>query len=937
MIYSVGASDDFADRLVEFILDKYGKNPLEMAKSEIILPTRRSCIVLKEAFLRASQEKSLLLPRMTALYDMDNLDENLPPKMSVLNRTLLLAKLCLSKPNISGVDKAVMVAIGLGELLDEFYQYEADITQLHHLVQEKQFAEHWNETVEFLDIIHTYWPQILKEYGQIDEMDYKIRMIKSFAQKWQQNPPSHAIIMAGFDGAIPAVIELAKVVHSLAHGNLFLDGVDTLLSREEFKNLPPLHSQYPLKKLLDGLGVTPDQINRYGCSVTPAEKLMYEALKPAEATDTWRYIQDIDDKAVAHVTRITADNMAQEALEVALLLRQVLETPQKTAAFVTTDRALARRVSIEMKRWGIQLDDSAGTAFLQTPLGVYLSLLCRLALNSTDEHLLLSLLKHPLAADGMKPSELRFKIRATEKSTRLKKEKLIYQTRTDLSQLFKVFQGNIKTPFSNLLRIHLDIAEQLATSHDRTGIERLWNDETGQIAYAYLSELMTFSDLLGDIEPIYYPTVFELLTSALSVRPKYGMHPRLDILGPIEARFHQPDVVIVGGLNEGSFPQLPDTGPWLNRPMRLALGLPPPENKIAVSAMDFRTCFCAKEVYLTRSLKNEGTPTIASRFLSRLEAVLTATNIDWPVYNADLAGLLDKPTEYDPIVRPAPRPPLATRPQKLSATKVELWMRDPYAIYARYILKLYPLDELDSPQKQLMFGNAVHNALEQFIRTDMHCVNLDNLIHLGYNALQQEGFTNTDMAFYMPKFKEIAKWFMDHQEYRLDKIKASFVEQGGEISIDVPNGEPFTLTAKADRIDLLTDGTVEIIDYKTGSIPSIKEVKAGFAPQLPLEGYILAKNGFNELQNKYISNLTYWGLSTKEDKSKLTSLLSEKDEKNLIEEAYNGLRQLIIIFNNESTPYESCPVPEKAPKYNDYTHLSRSKEWLNGEDEEDEQ
>lgn len=933
MIYSVPLSQDFADSLTKFILDQYQSDPFKMANVEIILPTRRACLGLKEAFLRASHEKSLLLPKMTALYDMDNLDENLPPKMPILNRTLLLAKLCMAKPNISSIDKAVMVAIGLGELLDEFYQYETDISHLNTLVQEQQFAEHWNETVEFLDIIHTYWPQILSERGQIDEMDYKIRMIKSYAKKWQQSIPSHPIIMAGFDGAIPAVIELAKVIHTLPQGILFLNGVDTLLTKEEFQRLPTVHPQYPLKRLLDGLNISLDDIIVYG-KITPAERLMHETLKPAEETNTWQYIQEIQSDSIKHVTKIITENSAQEALSIALLLRKTLQTPHKTAALVTTDRTLARRVSIEMKRWGIELDDSAGIAFSQTPVGVYLSLLSRLALNPQDGNAWLAVLKHPLAADGGKPSDLRFNIKSAEKTARKKKEKLSYKTQTDLSELFTLFQSNIKTSFSELLKIHIKTAEILATSHDRTGIERLWQDEAGQTIYAFLSELLTFSDLLGEIEPAYYPTVFDLLTASITVRPKYGMHPRLDILGPIEARLHQPDIVIIGGLNEGSFPQLPNAGPWLNRPMRQVLGLPPLENKIAVAAMDFASCFCKKEVYLTRSLKNDGAPTIPSRFLSRLEAVLTAAKIEWPDCEPQITKMLDKPLFNDPVVRPAPKPPVSARPDKLSVTKIELWMRDPYAVYARYILNLYPLDELENPKKHLMFGNGVHDALERFVKEDNHSTDINRLIELGQEMLLLNGFEKGDMAFYMPKFKEIAKWFIAHQSTRIDQIKYSLSEVEGEAVINMLGKGQFTLTAKADRIDVMQDGTVEIIDYKTGSVPSLKEVKAGFAPQLPLEGYILTQGGFKDVNQKYVSDLLYWHLSVKEEKAKLTSLIKNQDEEDIIEDAYKGLQCLISIFNNENTPYESCPAPQKAPRYNDYEHLSRSKEWLNDAEED---
>ena len=935
MIYTVGLSDDFADKLSYFVLDKYQSNPFDMANTEIILPTRRACLTVKEAFLRASKSKSLLLPKLTPLYEMDNLDENLPPKMSRLNRTFLLAKLCMAKPNISSIDKAVMVAVGLGELLDEFYQYETDVSKLTTLVQEKQFADHWNETALFLDVIHTVWPQLLTQYGQIDEMDYTIRMIKSYAKKWQDLPPAHPIIMAGFDGAIPAVIELACVINSLPNGTLFLDGVDTNLTAQEFDSLPPIHAQYPLKRLLDALGVKPNELTDLSKIQTDTEHLMHETLKPADETDTWQFVQDITPDALKHVKRYDCENTAQEALTVALILREVLETPEKTAAFVTTDRALARRVSVEMKRWGITLDDSAGTPLSQTPVGIYLSLLANVALTPQDGNNLLALLKHPLSADTINPTTLRLKIKRAEYTARQKNIKLTYETNTDLSKLYQTFTPNVLVPFSTLLQTHIEIAEALATSHDKSGYERLWSNEAGQVAYTFLTEILEYAELLGDIEPAFYSKTLEILMSSLTVRPKYGMHSRLDILGPIEARFHRPDVVVLGGLNEGTFPQLPDTGPWLSRPMRIGLGLPAPENKIAVAAMDFASCFCAKEVYLTRSLKNDGAPTIPSRFLSRMEAVLTAAGITWQL-NKTPARLLDMPTQTESIIRPAPKPPVEARPQKLSVTKIELWMRDPYAIYARYILKLYPLNPLEAPQKQQLFGNAVHKALECFIKQDPHSLDFDELLNLGLSKLSEAGFNEGDLAFYLPKFKSIATWFINRQSERVDHIKTSFVEQTADCIIEDMTGRPFTLSGTADRIDLMKDGSVEIIDYKTGTPPSNKEVHAGFAPQLPLEGYLLTQGSFQDIGKRHVSDLAYWRLASKTENAKITSVMKSPDD-TVIDEAYLGLKKLITIFNDENVAYESCPAPKIAPRYNDYEHLSRAKEWLTQEDEEETQ
>lgn len=936
MIYNVNLSENFADKLAEYVLSKKIDDPFEMARLQIILPTRRACRTVKEAFLRASQERTLLLPKLTPLYELDDLQIDLPPKMPNIQRIMLLAKLCLAKPNISTPDKAVIVAFGLASLLDEFYQHEADMGKLADLVQEKQFAEHWMETVEFLDIIHDAWPKILNEFGQIDEMDYTIRMIKATTKNWEQNPPEHPIIMAGFDGSIPAVIELAKVVNNLKNGDLFFNGVDTTIKTQEFKKLPDNHYQYAFKKLLEALHTQPEKLTTLSprCS---CEHLLSEAFKPAAQTNTWQFIDSFDKETLKNVTLFECETMNEEALTVALILRQTLETPAKTAAFVTTDRMLARRVIVEMKRWGVELDDSAGTPLYQTEIGVYLLLMTEMAQLGGSGSAKLALLKHPLSADKMNPSAFRVKVKAAEFDARLKNHRLDIQTQTDFTPFIARFQNNILVPFKTLLQEHIALAESLATSHDRTGIERLWNNDAGQDAYKLITELLEYGDILGEIEPAFYPALLKLFMSNTSVRPRYGMHPRLDILGPIEARMSQADIMIVGGLNEGSFPQIPETGPWLNRPMRKSLNLPSLESKIATAAMDFAHCLCAKEVYLTRSLKADGSPTIPSRFLSRLEAVLKAGNIIWEKHRPQLARLIDKPTESKPAVRPAPKPPLSARPRSLSVTKIELWMRDPYAIYARYILKLYPLDNLEALQKGLLFGNAAHKALERFIKQNPASLDEKKLLAFGMDIFKSCGFDEGDLAFYMPKFENIAKWFLSQQAARQGLATQSIVEQKGEIVLSLPHG-PFKLSGTADRIDILKDGSVQIIDYKTGTVPSVKEVHAGFAPQLPLEAYILTQGGFENVQSREVADLSYWKLSGKTNGSKITSLLGKNDKNldSLIIKSAEGVKALIHTFDDENTPYESCPVPEKAPKYNDYEHLSRAKEWLNADDDEDE-
>ena len=933
MIVGGTLSDDLAERLVDFIADRGKSEPLDTAAMQIILPTRRACRTVREAFLRRSGDRAMLLPRMVPLYELDDMAVDIPPAMPSLERTLLLAKLCAAKAAKESPDQAFKIALSLGALLDEFYQFETDVSRIAGLVPTGDFSAHWNETLVFLDIIRTAWPRILAERGMIDEADRRIRMIEAYVRRLARDEGTF-VIAAGLDGGLPVVRRLLQVIDRRKNGVVWIDGIDAGMGAEEMKTVPAHHYQNHIRQILAALKKEPADVRLLSSQISSREQWVTEALKPENRTEEWRQSR-IDEDALSGVTRFDCSSDMTEAVMVALLLRQVLETPGKTGVFVTPDRALARRVMLEMRRWGIILDDSAGQPLTQSAVGIFLQLSAAAALSNGAASDMLALLKHPLSAAGQNPTAFRLAIKAEEK--RARRERIAFQPNLniDLSDFFAVFQGHVLTPFKTLLTAHIRAVEALATSHDRTGAERLWSDEAGQAAFALLTELCDRADLIDDIEPAFYPAVLSLLMGSVSVRPKYGMHPRLDILGPIEARFHHADVCIIGGLNEGVFPGVPDTGPWLNRTMRAALGLPSPESKIAANAADFAHCFCGKEVYITRSLKSGGTQTIPSRFLSRLEAVLEAQKIQWPISGDEMALALDTPVEREEIVRPCPRPPVSARPNRLSVTKIELWMRNPYAIYARYILGLFPLDPLENNQKAQIFGSAVHKVLERYFKADFKDCNKERLMVIAREELTAAGLNAVDMAFYRPRFEQMADFILARQAEAADDIERVVVEEAGEWTFDVA-GKPFTLTGKPDRIDILENGTVRIMDYKTGGVPSVKEVKAGYAPQLPLEGLLVVNGGFAHVPVRPISQMVYWGLTGKTEDCKAQNILEGKDAPDgatLVAENWEGIKALIHAFNQPETGYEVCPVAGKAPKYNDYEHLSRSAEWLHGDED----
>ena len=934
MLATLNLSAHFADKIAEIVLNNR-QNPLDMAQTLIILPTKRACRSVKEAFVRRCENKPILMPQIKALFDADDLIVDIPPAISELERLFLLTRLCQAKPNVDSLDKALKIAMSLCKLLDEFYTYEVSFDNLIDLVEEQNLAIHWQESILFLDILKSVWPSVLAEKGKIDAVDRNIRLINHLTSKINTPIFKQYVILAGFDGETPAIKRLIKTLSLKNNALILFDGLNKKIEKDEEKNLTTQHYQQTLYHLLHYLKKTPNEIPDLSVFQTPQETLIHEALKPAEQTDEWRYSQITAD-VLQNVYRIDCENLNEEALIIASIMRTVLETPEKTAALVTNDRNLSRRVIAEMKRWGIELDDSAGTPLNHTPIGVYMSLIADYGTQNGSGCSALALLKHPLCADFLYPTDLRLEVKKIEKEARQKNEKFIYPFQTDMKPFLSFFEQKQPVPFVDILNEHLKIAELLATSSDRTGIERLWETDTGETAYQFFMQLKEEAKNIGNILPKLYAETLTLLMTNISVRPKYGMHPRLDVLGPIEARLSHPDVCIIGGLNEGSFPQLPESGPWLSRQMRKKIGLPSPEKLIAVQSMDFAHCFCAKEVYLTRSLKADGSQTIPSRFLSRLEAVLQGAGIDWPLYNPSWVAQLTIPEAFEKIERPAPVPPKELRPTQLSVTGIETLMRNPYGLYARRILKLYPLEDLENFSETKTYGTAIHTAIEKSVSEQN--VNQAYLVNTMQITLRDLNASASMVALLRPKMENVARFIIERQKEKAPLLDTTFVETSGSFDFKLDDGTLFTLTAKADRIDVINDGSVEIIDYKTGTLPSQTDIKKGYSPQLPLEGLIVQQGGFKEIGQKKDIKLTFWKLDGKKNGGTIQQIGNGRDKipvSEIIQNSFEGIKNLLNAYNNDTMPYEAYPKP-KLVKYDDYAHLARVKEWLSEDDESEE-
>jgi ATP-dependent helicase/nuclease subunit B len=943
---------------------------LAAADGLILLPTRRAARSLAEAFLVQTDGRPLLLPRITAFGALDETPLalagalDLPPAVPAAQRLAQLARLVMALDGRFGApdsaDRAWPLAAELAALMDEAERAEIDLATVLPGLAAEDYAQHWQMTLEFMAIVTTAWPGWLAENGLMNPAARQIALLDAQSAAWAKNPPETPVWAVGSTGGIPAVARLLKVVATMPLGRVVLPGVDAALDDEAWDQLDDSHPQSGLRRLLMRLGARRGDVGSFpALDAAPAGRtaLLNRALLPAAALGVWR---DPSFASLDGITRLSPADQQEEAVAIALALRGALEVPNARAALVTPDRGLAGRVTAELARYGVVADDSAGEPLLQTPPAAFLRLLVDAVAGSLRPVPLLALLKHPFASAGQTPSVTRAAARGLEHRLlrgpapkpgieglrRVAKVEadLAFVDRVEacLAPLLAVFAEKV-APLDGALTALLKAAEALARTADMPGRNRLWSGEDGQALAAAFDELLPALAILPPQRPDVLAGLLEAALAGQVIRSRRALrgredgveHPRIFIWGLLEARLQRAELIVLGGLAEGVWPPAADPGPWMSRPMRRKAGLPSPEEAVGQMAHDFVMTACAApQVILSCPRRRDGVPTVPARWLVRLDAMLRGAGQALPEHPAmQWARALDHPVGGETRrMPPAPRPALAVRPRSLSVTEIETWLRDPYAIYARRILNLKALDPLEQSADAADYGSIVHAAIAAFLNDAGTRFPPDAeglLIRAMDAALLERDLRPALAAWWRPRLRRIAAWVADtERERRLGQGLAHIVsEKLAEWPVGSPM--PFTLRGRADRIERRFDGSIAILDYKTGAVPKTSDVAAGLAPQLPLEAAMAAAGAFGpELAGREFE-LVYWHLTGGFVPGEVTALFKGDTAATnaAVATAAEKLAALITRFDDPEQPYLSQPHPGSAPRFNDYTQLARVAEW----------
>jgi ATP-dependent helicase/nuclease subunit B len=1016
-------------------------DPLALAAVTIYLPTRRAAralaAILAERLGRDAPGQATLLPRMVPLGEADEaeldlaaeplLEGNADPlsaPMPPLERRLILARLVQAWAKTvdrtllpldaevpflvpSSPADAVGLAGDLERLMDALTVEGLPWSEIGAAV-EAEYSRYFGLTLDFVKIAAENWPKLLAERGLADPVARARGLILAEERRLSRGLTPDPVIVAGSLGSVPATARLIAAVAKLPRGAVVLPGLDLDLDAEGWDGIDTGegyarviahgHPQAVLHRLLG-----PDNLNLGRAEIVPLgapdarqtarAALLSQALRPADTTDAWAAL---DPQARDGIARLGLDGLAlaeaaderEEALVAAVALRETLQIPGATAALVTPDRGLAGRVAVELLRWGIVAEDSAGLVLAGSPAGRLARLAAELAADLVRNQAdaiparLIALLSHPMVHLGLTRSDvvrgaaaleigllrgpvpapgfdgLRTALAAEragppEHRPRAKRRlkdidwELAADLLNRLDLVFRDFPGPDGAGDCDLVTT--------ATRH-REACDRLVagpEDAPEAEADGSLSCLDALFDDLEMAEPGLMPGRFDdyaTFFTSLARERKVACtgeapHPRLRILGLLEARLLSVDRVVLGGLDEGVWPVRTLTDAFLNRPMRERVGLNPPERRIGQMAHDFVQALGTQDAVITRALKREGAPTVPSRLIQRLRALSGDARWD-AVLTAGrrftgLAARLDAAPPEPRLKRPAPKPDPALFPRSLSVTEIETLVRDPYSIFARHVLGLDPLEPLAAAPSVATRGSLVHDVFAAFASRhpqDLPPDAAERLFNLAVNAFADiEAEYPNLYAEWWPRYQRMAAAYLDWEAQRRPSLTRVFPEVSGRWVIPMGR-ESFTLRARADRIELRPDGTACIVDYKTGSPPSAKMIFSGFSPQLTLEAAMLMQGAFAGVPAvKETPDLLYIHASGGRKPFLPIPVKPPRGEERgvaaIVTEHADRLRGLVARFMAGEAAYTARPYPQFASQYGAYDHLARVLEWsLAGEE-----
>ena len=964
-VFGLAPGVDFPSALVQGLRTRLECQPPDaMARVDLIVNTNRMARRLRDIFDDGAPG---FLPRVRLVTDLDTLVPGitLPPATSSLRRRLelvqLVSKLITADPTLAPRSSLYALSDSLANLIDEMQGEGVAASAVAELDVSDQ-SGHWERAQRFLTIAQNYLNQT---QGQPDKEARQRQLVSRIIAHWEVKPPTNPVILAGSTGSRGTTSMLMQAVAKLPQGAIILPGFDFDLPTKVWAALDQEllsedHPQYRFGHIMRALDLPRAGIEEWTPTKPPSpdrNALISLSLRPAPVTHAWLTegpkLEGLE-TATANLTLVEAPTPRIEALAIALRLRKAVEDG-KTAALITPDRMLTRQVTSALDRWDILPDDSAGTPLQLSPPGRFLRHVAALFVRRLDAEALLTLLKHPLTHSDASRNEHQLNTQRLE--MQIRRDGLPYVDAEGLSRIaakaadkqsdpadflawadwvaatFTGHDGRGDKTLTEWVADHLKLANAVAAGRSKTADHELWNLKAGEKAQDVMADLAAQAEHGGEMAASDYADLVGALLATGEVRDRDAPHPDIMIWGTLEARVQGADLVIMGGLNDGTWPEAPPPDPWLNRQMRLKVGLLLPERRIGLSAHDYQQAIAAPEVWLTRAIRSDEAETVPSRWLNRLGNLLNGLPKNggpdaWESMQARGSKCLDQVRALEAIqrtpaaIRPSPRPPRSARPHGLSVTEIKRLIRDPYAIYAKHTLRLRPVNPLVQSPDAPVRGIILHMVMERFVKSisaDPARLTKDHLMEIAAEVLLVEAPWPAARLMWMARIERVADWFIENEKRRQGYSSPVAFEKGARGS-HVFADLGFTLTGYADRIDVTDDGDALIYDYKTGTPPSKKEQRF-FDKQLLIEAAMVEEGGFKEVGAVSVAHAAFIGLGAKP-----VEIAAPLDEEPPVE-VLRGLHELISKYLDETQGFTARRLVKTEEAAGDYDQLARFGEW----------
>lgn len=972
-VWSIAAHRGFSDALVAGLIPRYREDRFGLARLTLLLPSQRAVRTVTEAFVRASGS-GLLLPRMAVVGDLD-LDETLgplldpigsgaqvPPAVDPTFRLLRLAALLREELGSEAPGEAALlrqargIAQGIDRLLVEDVRVE-DMLDEAVVGIAAELSGHWQEATRLFATVFGKWQLDLIRWNRVDDPERRNRLLDHAARSWRERPPVHPVIAAGVTSASPAVARLLRVVAQMSDGGVILPDLDLALDADVWDSLGSAdgpdgavfergdvvtHPQYHLKLLLNRMGVARDEVepwHRSGMSAAPPERsrAISNLFLPPEASAAWVRLE-ARDRRLSGVRVMESAHPEEEAQAIAVLVREALTEPERRVAVVTPDRSLAARVVAHLARWNIAADDTAGRPLPQTAAGRVLLQLAEVVAERAAPVPLLSLLGHPLVCAGEGRVAWLERVRQLDLALRGPRPgpglAAVRQRVEENERRYPGLAGwwaGVEDLLFPLIALDGEIALDAALiALSETGEALcgagLWAQADGRCLSQFVER---WREAAGSVPTVLsceeLPALLRDAMEEVSVRPPYGGHPRLSIYGLLEARMTRADLVICGGLTEGTWPGNPAPDPLLAPPVLRALGIPGADFRIGLSAHDLAAALGAPEVVLSHAQRDATGPVIPSRFLLRIHAML-GEQLRHETRAVVLARALADPEPVPPCPQPHPMPSAEQRRVAIAVTALDRLRGDPYQFYASAILGLRSLDPLDADPTPAWKGTAVHDVLKAWHEAGGRPGELAPLAERMFDEMSAHPFMR---AMWKPRLLDALLWI----EQETDRLAGEgrdvlAFEKEGEMTVD-----GIRIHGRADRVDRLADGSLAIVDYKTGTPPTGRMVEKGYALQLGLIGLIARDGGIKGVAGEP-SRFEYWSLGRNKERGfgYMDSPVLEGRKKSgipledFLHETERFLREAIARWLLGNEPFTARLNPD-LPGYADYDQLMRLDEW----------